>query len=339
NPSTGLAYSSPPAKLPFASARAQAQAENLKAFYIYNGATLLSGKNAQPANFTALDLSQNRAADQILAAFSAVVMTAGQNGNGVNTLLSQIEADFADDGILNNSPKYPQSVSSRLCAAAAGTNFAAVAANLNNFYGTKYQPTDLSQWVDTSGCVDQVIDKYKFSASNVAVGTVSKSPAYIVGPDDVGQCFSVGGVTGGGTASLYYNGATNPVASTQLAKLGDRMELGLSVPSAMGTSSAFIQRSAPLAYGTCPNSVPTVGLTTVQRFTAYGTSASGNEGQTLNNFINLLRSGFRQSSRLMDDRITNLKSRADKLLMDNVGDGLSVINKYLNDCSYISGSL
>ncbi|NBO20208.1 MAG: hypothetical protein EBV03_13510, partial [Proteobacteria bacterium] len=56
NPSTGLAYSSPPAKLPFASARAQAQAENLKAFYIYNGATLLSGKNAQPANFTALDL-------------------------------------------------------------------------------------------------------------------------------------------------------------------------------------------------------------------------------------------------------------------------------------------
>lgn len=270
NPSTGLAYSSPPAKLPFASARTQAQAENLKAFYIYNSATLLSGKNAQPANFTALDLSQNRAADQILAAFSAVVMTAGQNGNGVNTLLSQIEADFADDGLLNNSPKYPQSVSSRLCAAAAGTNFAAVAANLNNFYGTKYQPTDLSQWVDTSGCVDQVIDKYKFSASNVAVGAVSKSPAYIVGPDDVGQCFSVGGVSGGATASLYYNGAATAVAATQLAKLGDRMELGLSVPSTTGTISAFIQRSAPVAYGTCPTSAPSGQAIRLQKYIVRG---------------------------------------------------------------------
>jgi hypothetical protein len=121
--------------------------------------------------------------------------------------------------------------------------------------------------------VDQVIDKYKFSASNVAVGTVSKSPAYIVGPDDVGQCFSVGGVAGGGTASLYYNGATNPVASTQLAKLGDRMELGLSVPSATGTASAFIQRSAPLAYGTCPTVAPTTGLTRVQKYSVL--TASG----------------------------------------------------------------
>jgi len=121
--------------------------------------------------------------------------------------------------------------------------------------------------------------------------------------------------------------------------LGDRMELGLNVSSATGTASAFIQRSAPVAYGTCPTAVPTVGVTRVQKYTAYGSSAPSDEGQTLNNFINLLRSGFRQSSRLMDDRVNTLKSRADKLVMDNVGDGLSVINKYLNDCSYTNGIL
>jgi len=215
NPATGAAVS--PAPLQFLTARAQAQAENLKAFYIYNGASILSGTTvngaAQPANFTALDLSRSSvpvsgpcangvcsnvvalvpiAGNQILAAMSAIVMTAGTDGDGVNTLLSQIEADFADDGLLNNSPKYAQSVQSRLCAAAASTDFAKVATNLNNFYGTNYQATDLSQWVDTSGCADQVINKYKFSASNVAVGTISKSPAYTIGADDIGKCFSVG---------------------------------------------------------------------------------------------------------------------------------------------------
>jgi len=100
---------------------------------------------------TALDLSKSRAADQILAAVSAVVMKAGVNGAGVNVLLSQTASDLADDGVLNNSTNYRTSVQSKLCAAAAVTDFADVATNLNSLYGTTYLATDLSQWVDTSG--------------------------------------------------------------------------------------------------------------------------------------------------------------------------------------------
>ena len=305
NPATSLAYTSNQAPLPFQRARAQAQAENLKAFYIYNGTNILSGASAngvtQPANFTAMDLSRNRTADQILAAISAVVMTAGQNGNGVNTLLSQIEADFADDGILNNSPKYTQSVQSRLCAAAANTNFAAVATNLNNFYGTNYQATDLNQWVDTSGCVDQVIEKYKFSATNVAVGTVSKSPAYIAGPDDVGQCFSVGGVTSGAIGSLYYNGATTTVVGTQVAKLGDSLTIGLNA-SAPGNYSGFMQRSAPDANGVCPTGVATTGVVRILKYTI-------TSGFTIGGTISGLLSG--QSIILLNNGVDALTVSAD----------------------------
>jgi serine/threonine-protein kinase len=253
----------------FAVARAKAQKETLGAFYIYNDASILSGKVddgvVQPANLTALDLSKNRAADQILAAVSAVVMKAGVNGAGVNVLLSQISSDLEDDGELNNSINYRTSVQSKLCAAAAVTDFANVATNLNNLYGTTYLATDLSQWVDTSGCVDQVINKYKFSANNIAVGTVSKSPAYKVGDDDVGQCFSVGGATTGATVGLYYNGAATAVVGTQLVNAGDSVAIGINAGAA-GTFSGFIQRSAPAANGSCPTVVPLNGLTRVAKY-------------------------------------------------------------------------
>jgi len=124
----------------------------------------------------------------------------------------------------------------------------------------------LSQWVDTSGCVDQVINKYKFSASNVAVGTISKSPAYAVGADDVGQCFSVGGVTTGATAGLYYNGAATAVVGTKVVKAGDSVTIGINASSA-GSYSGFIQRSAPGTDGTCPNVAPLNGVTRVQKYT------------------------------------------------------------------------
>jgi len=253
----------------FALARAQAQRELLAAFYVYNGTAILTGTTvnniAQPANLTALDLSKSRAGDQMLAALSGVVMTAGVNGNGVNTLLSQIAVDLGDDGLLNNSTNYRTSVKSKLCAAAAATDFANVATNLNTLYGTTYSATDLSQWVDTSGCVDQVINKYKFTASNVAVGTVSKSPAYTVGADDVGQCFSVGGVTTGATAKLYYNGGATAVVGTQLVKANDTVTIGINASTA-GTYSGFIQRSAPAVNGTCPTVVPLNGLTRVAKY-------------------------------------------------------------------------
>ena len=254
----------------FAVARAQAQKELLKSFYIYNGTQILTGTKVnniqQPANLTALDLSQNRAADQLLAAISGVVMTAGGTGGGVNALLSMVSLDLGDEGLLNNSPNFAQSVNSRLCAAAASTDFAAVAANLNRVYGTSYQATDLSQWMDTSGCVDQVINKYKFNASNLTVGTLSKSPAYVAGPDDVGQCFSVGGITTGASAGLYYKGGATPIVGTQKVVLGDSMTIGLTANTS-GSFSGYIQRSAPAANGTCPGTVPGAGLTRVLKYT------------------------------------------------------------------------
>ena len=250
NSVTGAAVTSAPIK--FLKARAQAQSENLKAFYIYNDASILSGTTvggvAQPANFTALDLSKKRAGDQILAAMSAVVMTAGTDGNGVNTLLSQIEADFADDGLLNNSPKYTQSVQTRLCAAVFSTDFAKVATNLNAFYGTNYQATDLSQWVDTSGCVDQVIEKYKYS------GAGATSPQYLVGVDDVGQCFSI-------TTGILKRNGVAVTSATVKAVRGDKFVMTL-LPSNTG----FIQRSAPNLSGVCPTSVPSTGLTRLMKY-------------------------------------------------------------------------
>lgn len=282
-----LSLATPKPAVTFAAARARAQKETLGAFYIYNGAAILTGATVgsvvQPANLTALDLSKSRAGDQMLAAISGVVMQAGVNGAGVNALLSRIAVDLGDDGLLNNSTNYTPSVQTALCAAAVATDFGAVAANLNRVYGTSYSASDLSQWVDTSGCVDQVINKYKFSASNVAAGTESKSPAYVAGPDDVGQCFSVGGVSGGATANLYHQGSTTGVVGTQKVALGDSLTVGISAGSA-GTYSAFMQRSAPSATGVCPSITPTTGLMRVQKQSAQvGSVIANKKGYTLTN--------------------------------------------------------
>ena len=262
-----LATSTP--VLTFAAARAQAQKELLGSVGIYNNTSILTGTSVnavlQPTNLTDLDLSKSRAGDQILAASSALLMTAGVNGAGVNLLLSQISNDLADDGLLNNSTKYKTPVQTVLCAAAS-TDFAKVASNLNLIYGTTYVGTDLSQWVDTSGCVDQVIDKFKFSDSNGLVGAVSKSIAYVAGPDDVGKCFSVFSATTGSIAGLYYNGEATATVGTKLIKLGDKISIGLSA-IAPGKYSGFIQRTPSALNGTCPTTVPTTDLTRLQKYT------------------------------------------------------------------------
>jgi hypothetical protein len=222
---------------------------------------------------------------------SAIIMTAGFDGAGVNTILSKAEADFADDGLINNSTRYANPIGTKWCAAAASTNFDQVATNLNNKYGTTYAATDLSQWVDTSGCVDGVINKFKFSSTNIAVGTVSKSPVYTVGPDDVGQCFSVGSATSGATASLFYNGSPVALATPQLAKLNDQFVLGLNASTA-GDSSAFIQRF-PASGVACPTTTPTSGLTKVLKYkTTDGYSISGSvSGLATGQNVTLLNNG------------------------------------------------
>lgn len=248
----------------FVVARPQAERELLGAFYIYNAVDLLPGTTVsgvtQPANFMELDLSKKRAGDQILAAISGMVAQIGQTGSGVNYFLNQVETDLADDGLINNSPNFPVSVQQQLSAAAKSTDFGAVAANLNAFYKTNYSATDLSQWVDTSGGVDKVIDKYKFSASNVPVGTESKSPEYVAGSEDAGQCFSVS------AGKLYRNGAAVATGTVKAVK-GDKFVIGLTGSVGGTTYSGFVQRSAPDAKGVCPQVVPNSGLTRLQKYT------------------------------------------------------------------------
>ena len=93
----------------FNAARQQAQRELLSAFYIYNSTDILSGTSStgaiNPTSFLEMDLSQARLADQILAAISGMIVQIGQNGGGVNALISSVATDLADDGLLNNSNK------------------------------------------------------------------------------------------------------------------------------------------------------------------------------------------------------------------------------------------
>lgn len=247
----------------FVVARPQAEKELLGAFYIYNAVDLLPGTTVsgvtQPANFMELDLSKKRAGDQILAAISGMVAQIGQTGSGVNYFLNQVETDLADDGLINNSPNFPVSVQQQLSAAATSTDFGAVAANLNAFYKTNYSATDLSQWVDTSGGVDKVIDKYKFSASNIPVGTESKSPEYVAGSEDAGQCFSVS------AGKLYRNGVTVATGTVKAVK-GDKFVIGLTGNVGGTIYSGFVQRSAPDAKGICPQVLPNAGLTRVEKY-------------------------------------------------------------------------
>jgi len=252
-------------KKTFAVARPQAEKELLAGFYIYNAVDLMPGTTVggvvQPKSFMEMDLSKKRASDQILAAISAVVVTAGQTGSGVNYLINQIETDLADDGLLNNSTKFPVSVASQLNAAVQTTDFAAAARNLNAFYGTTYTSTDLSQWLDTSGGVDQVIDKFKFIFTNVQSGVESKSPIYIASTDDVGQCFTV---TNG---KLYKANVfqASPIKATK----GDSFSVGL-----IGSGTAFIQRFSAVN-GLCPSTAPNTGTIRIVKYSTNGLRSAG----------------------------------------------------------------
>lgn len=245
--------------LRFASARAQAQAEVLRAFYLHNGADLLSG-GTEPANFNELDLSKARDADLALAAVSAVVTQAGRTGGGIGLLINRIEADLADDGSMNNSLKPAPAVSpaSQLATAAAAVNWTTLASNLNSFYRTnRYSAATLKQWVDTSGGADRVIDRHKSAVLDAQPGVPSRSADYVAGSDDAAQCVSA-------TAGTLLRNGVAVVGSVRPAK-GDRLAIELKADTAGATASAFIQRSAPVS-GNCPASVP-AGGTRLAKFT------------------------------------------------------------------------
>jgi hypothetical protein len=242
----------------FAAARARAQRELLSTFYIYNSADLMPSTGVV-RSFSELDLSKARAADQILAAISAQITQVGQDGSGISVLLADLEADLSDDGVFNNSGGLAVSPITQLRAVWGTVSWAQIAANLNGFYSNSaYKAGDLSQWVDSSGGVDQVVDKYKFTASGT-VGTPSQSPEYVAGIDDVGQCFSVSAGT------LYRNGIAVTQPSVKAVK-ADSFKIELTATAA-GTATGFIRRSAALANGSCSTVLPTAGLVRLQKYT------------------------------------------------------------------------
>ena len=242
------------ASLGFTAARLQAQRELLKAFYINNPSELLTGDTNTPSNFMELDLSRVRAADQLLAAISGMVMAVGQTGGGISSFMSQVQTDLADDGLLNNSPKFSTGALPRLNAAATSTNFAQVAINLNSFYGLTngYSRSNVAQWADSSGGADQVIDKYKLSVEGVSFGTESRSPAYTASADDAGQCLAA---TGG---KLYKNGDLQSGAVSVVK--GDKLVIGLTPSAITPQVSQFLQRSAPASDGSCNSANTSVRL-------------------------------------------------------------------------------
>ncbi|MDH4478424.1 MAG: glycoside hydrolase family 16 protein [Rhodoferax sp.] len=237
----------------FGAARAQAQKEVLAAFRIYNSADLMPGgtdssQSIVAGSFNELDLAKPQMSSVVLAALSAVAVKAGGNGAGISEFIADFQTDLAADGLINQA-----AVRSQIDAASATTDMAAVATHLKKFFpSTTVTAAQLSPWVDSSGGTDEVIDKYKFSASNVGTETLAKSPPYLVGPDDANQCFSVI-VPAETTASisLHYNGAKISSTTHQKVTVGDKLMVGIKA-SAAGENTAYLQRSTPKTNGVCP---------------------------------------------------------------------------------------
>jgi hypothetical protein len=271
----------------FSAARTQAQKEVLAAFGIYNSADLMGGDTSTttvtiPANFNEMDLATDAQANKMLVALSALVVQIGGDGVGISQFITQFQADLADNGTIDASAG-SSTLQTRIAAASKTPNLMSdVATNLTAFYANSsyniltsaptFTAAQLSPWVDSSGGVDLVLDKFKSSSTTAEVGTVSKaSLAYVVGSDDANQCLSVGSVSTGATGALYIDGATTASTTPVLVTKGQSVVLGLTA-SAAGTYAGFIQRSAATS-GACPSTTPTTGTTRLQKYSI--TASSG----------------------------------------------------------------
>jgi len=262
----------------FSAARTQAQKEVLAAFRIYNSTDLMPGgtdstQNIVAGSFNELDLSKTQTGSQILAALSAVAVQAGTNGAGISEFIADFQADLAADGLINQA-----AVRTQIDTASAATDMAKVATNLKTFFPTTTVTAALlSPWVDSSGGVDLVIDKFKSTASGTS-GTETRSDAYAAGADDVGQCFSASaGNLYKGTTATFTPATANLVTGTAKASAGDFFKIGLT--GATGQTSGFMQRSAQVttvsgtsSVSACPTVVPTTNVTRVAMYSRTNTS-------------------------------------------------------------------
>jgi hypothetical protein len=252
----------------FPAARAQAQKEVLAAFHIYNSADFFTADGA-PANFGEMDLAVAQPANQLLAALSAVAVQAGGNGVGISMFIANLQSDLASNGAIVNP-----SLRSQIDTAAASVNMAAVATNLNSFYGiNSYSAAVLSPWVDSSFGSDQVIDKYRFTVNCPVSGAGAPGTApcpgtatevkttatpYVAGSDDAGQCISVSN-----GANLYRNGSPTRVTGSVLAVKGDSFVVGV-MQSKATEARAYIQRSTAVS-SACPTTTPVSNVVRVAK--------------------------------------------------------------------------
>lgn len=263
----------------FAAARLAAQRGALARFFIYNSADLMPGGATDPAHFGELDIGAGRDADDMLAAVSAVLVEAGGSPAGITRLLSDFEADLADNGSVDNSIGASPSVAALVNGASRRVDWVRVAANLNRFYRTdRFLADRLRQWIDTSGGVDRVIDRHKHSQEGVPAGAEALSPGYTAGSDDHGQCVAAEGGT------LVHEGRVQ--AGPVRASRGDVFHLSLtSTTPGSATETAFLRRWAPQA-GECAPSVPAASATRLAKWSVTFTNgvvqiAGGSAGHSL----------------------------------------------------------
>lgn len=221
----------------FNTARRQAQAETLRAFGID------ARELGTVAAFAELDLKRiasdttARPADTILLALSALVVQIGQNGSGVSDFINRFEADLADNGVVDGA-----ALKAQIQQASAAVDFDRVAANMNRFYGsTRYLGDDIARWVDRSGGVYGVVQKYVqyTPGGTYSAGASYDSNAYTVAASDVPACYGAEvNDTAAGSAQLLNgsavkaNGYVFPVNSSTAATL--RIRFTAQQPSAVG---------------------------------------------------------------------------------------------------------
>jgi hypothetical protein len=279
----------------FAAARDQAQSELLGNFFIYNYNDIFGTKVVnsvrQPSEFTNLNLGTIRLGDQVLAAYSAVLMQIQNSVVNLSTFIAEVEADLSGDGIINGSSIKPNNSSSSgssatlyvsststrslFCSAFRSTNFELAASTLNRFYGTNYTQTNLAQWVDTSGCVDQVINRYKFVKGGVARGSPGRSPVYQASANDVGKCVLIGASDPLSTSELYYNSEIFPAQRSSGSSLSGNPIMVMSndrfvvatTSNYSGSYNTYLQRFNPTS-GSCLRGPRTAGLANLIKFTS-----------------------------------------------------------------------
>lgn len=247
-----------PSAMSFGEARLSAQRASLARFYIYNSTDLMPGGDAQAAGFGELDLALGRDADLMLAAISAVLADAAPTPGALARLLAEFEADLADNGTVDNSIGATPPVASRIHAASRRIDWQRVATHLNRFYGTtRFTAAALGQWVDSSGGVDRVIDRFKHHAGGVPAGAEATSPEYVAGADDDGQCFSVD------AGRMLRNGAS--ASAPVRVSRGDVLQVVLAGEEIGATEKAFLRRSPPVS-GSCPTAVSAASATRVAKW-------------------------------------------------------------------------